>query len=158
MKIRLINMGAVRDKVIAKAIGEYASRIGHYWPFAITDLQDVKTQRGARDPEQQKELEGERFLAEITPADYVVLFDERGSLLTSREFSTFIQRKAVELPRNLVFVVGGPYGFSKAMYDRADMLMSLSKMTFPHELVRLFIVEQIYRAGTIYRGEPYHHD
>ena len=97
-------------------------------------------------------------MAEIQPMDHVILLDERGREYTSREFSDFIVRKSVELPRSLVFVVGGPYGFSKEVYDRANGLISLSKMTFPHELVRLFFVEQLYRAGTIMKGEPYHHD
>ncbi len=150
-------MGAVRDTAIAKAIDVYAKRIPHYWPFELECLPDVKIAKSAG-PEKQKELEGERFLAGISPADHVVLLDERGREYTSREFSTFITRKAVELPKGLIFIVGGPYGFSKAVYDRADAMMSLSKMTFPHELVRLFMVEQLYRAGTISRGEPYHHD
>ncbi|MDE5662093.1 MAG: 23S rRNA (pseudouridine(1915)-N(3))-methyltransferase RlmH [Muribaculaceae bacterium] len=140
-----------------KAIAVYAKRIPHYWPFSLECLPDVKVSKNAG-TDRQKELEGERFLAEITPGDYVMLLDERGSEFTSRRFSEFICRKAVELPRSLIFVVGGPYGFSKAVYDRADGMLSLSKMTFPHELVRLFFVEQIYRAGTISRGEPYHHD
>lgn len=150
-------MGAVKDATISRAIGLYTGRIPHYWPFSLDELPDVKVPKGA-DSRKQKELEGERFLATIERGDYVVLLDERGREYTSRDFSTFIQRKAVEVPRNLVFVVGGPYGFSQAVYDRADSMLSLSKMTFPHELVRLFFVEQIYRAGTIMRGEPYHHD
>jgi 23S rRNA (pseudouridine1915-N3)-methyltransferase len=108
--------------------------------------------------DKQKELEGEKILASTERNDFVVLLDERGRELTSREFATFIDKKAVTLPRNLVFVIGGPYGFSKSVYDRADSKLSLSKMTFPHELVRLFFVEQLYRACTINRGEPYHHD
>lgn len=150
-------MGAVRDTNIDQAIALYTKRIPFYWPFTMTCLHDVRTPKTAGS-EKQKELEGERFLAETAPGDFVVLLDERGKEYTSREFSAFIARKAVELPKNLVFVVGGPYGFSKAVYDRADSLISLSKMTFPHELVRLFFVEQIYRAGTILKGEPYHHD
>lgn len=92
------------------------------------------------------------------PGDFLLLLDERGRQYGSREFSDFLARKAVELPRNLILAVGGPYGFSKEVYDRSDAMLSLSKMTFPHELVRLFLCEQIYRAGTIQRGEPYHHD
>ncbi|MCM1066593.1 MAG: 23S rRNA (pseudouridine(1915)-N(3))-methyltransferase RlmH [Muribaculaceae bacterium] len=157
MKIKLLCMGAVRDSAIDSAISLYAKRIPFYWPFSIVCLPDVKTPKAAG-TERQKELEGERFMAEIAPGDFVMLLDERGREFTSRAFADFISRKAVELPKNLVFVVGGPYGFSKAVYDRADAMLSLSKMTFPHELVRLFFVEQIYRAGTITRGEPYHHD
>lgn len=150
-------MGDVRQRLIADAIDVYARRIPHYWPFEMVCLPDVKTGRGI-DTNRQKVLEGERLLTEVAPADFVVLLDERGREYTSRDFSSFIQRKAVELPRNLVFVVGGPYGFSDDVYRRANALMSLSKMTFPHEMVRLFFVEQLYRAGTIWRGEPYHHE
>ena len=150
-------MGAVREVAIAKAIDLYSKRISFYWPFSLVCLPDVKTAKGMTQ-QRQKELEGSRFMAEIQPMDHVILLDERGREYTSREFSDFIVRKSVELPRSLVFVVGGPYGFSKEVYDRANGLISLSKMTFPHELVRLFFVEQLYRAGTIMRGAPYHHD
>lgn len=155
MKIRLLCIGSVRDNAIAQAIDMYARRIPHYWPFAIECLADVK---GARDAQSQKELEGTKMLAEINPTDYLMLLDERGRSYTSRQWAEFLERKSVELPRNLVLAVGGPYGFSKSVYDRANAMISLSAMTFPHELVRLFAVEQIYRAGTIVRGEPYHHD
>ena len=157
MKIKLLCMGGVKAGPVADAIEVYTRRIPHYWPFELECLPDVKQGKNATE-ERQKELEGERFLAMLTPGDFVVLLDERGREYTSREFSEYLQRKAVELPRNLVFIVGGPYGFSRAVYDRADQKISLSKMTFPHELVRLFMVEQLYRAGTISRGEPYHHD
>lgn len=150
-------MGSVRDATIAKAIDLYSKRIPFYWPFTPVCLPDVKTAKGMSQ-QRQKELEGTRFLTEIQPGDFVMLLDERGREFTSREFSDFIVRKSIELPRSLVFVVGGPYGFSKEVYDRADGMISLSKMTFPHELVRLFFVEQLYRAGTIMKGEPYHHD
>ncbi|MDE6120855.1 MAG: 23S rRNA (pseudouridine(1915)-N(3))-methyltransferase RlmH [Muribaculaceae bacterium] len=150
-------MGTVRDGVVSKAIETYSKRISHYWPFEIECLPDVKSARSAG-PERQKELEGERFLSAVSPGDFLVLLDERGKEMTSREFSAYIERKSVELPRCLVFIVGGPYGFSRTVYERADAMLSLSKMTFPHELVRLFMVEQLYRAGTISRGEPYHHD
>ena len=155
MKIKLLCIGAIRDSHIAEAIDKYAARIPHYWPFTIEVIPDVK---GARNSEHQKSLEGAKILAETAPADFLLLLDERGKEYTSRDFSAYIQKKAVELPRNLVLVVGGPYGFSREVYDRCDAMLSLSKMTFPHELVRLFLVEQLYRAGTIMRGEPYHHD
>lgn len=157
MKIKLICIGNVRDKEIGKAIDNYAGRIPHYWPFGISNLSDVRTGKSI-DASRQKEMEGLKILSEIGASDFVVLLDERGKEFTSREFAEFIDKKSVVLPRNLVFVVGGPYGFSKEVYNRADMMISLSKMTFPHELVRLFFVEQLYRAGTILRGEPYHHD
>ena len=157
MKVKLVCIGAVKDGAIETAIAKYSKRIPYYWPFTAVYIPDVKSAKSAG-TEAQKELEGERILGETSPGDFVVLLDERGRELTSREFSEFISKKALELPRSLVFVIGGPYGFSKAVYARADMLLSLSKMTFPHELARLFFVEQIYRAGTIAKGEPYHHD
>ena len=157
MKIKLLCMGAIRDAAISTAISQYTKRIPFYWPFSLVSLPDVSSARTAG-PEKQKDLEGKKFLEEIIPGDFVMLLDERGKEYTSRQFSDFIVKKSVELPKSLVFVIGGPYGFSKEMYDRADAMISLSKMTFPHELVRLFFVEQLYRAGSIMKGEPYHHD
>ena len=150
-------MGAIRDAAISTAISQYTKRIPFYWPFSLVSLPDVRSARTAG-PEKQKDLEGKKFLEEIIPGDFVMLLDERGKEYTSRQFSDFIVKKSVELPKSLVFVIGGPYGFSKEMYDRADAMISLSKMTFPHELVRLFFVEQLYRAGSIMKGEPYPHD
>ncbi len=98
------------------------------------------------------------MLREISPSDRVVLLDERGPEMTSREFATYLDKKMVSLQGRLIFIIGGPYGFSKEMYGRADEKLSLSKMTFSHEMIRLFFTEQIYRAMTILRGEPYHHD
>ena len=155
MKIKLLCMGAIRDAAISTAISQYTKRIPFYWPFSLVSLPDVRSARTAG-PEKQKDLEGKKFLEEIIPGDFVMLLDERGKEYTSRQFSDFIVKKSVELPKSLVFVIGGPYGFSKEMYDRADAMISLSKMTFPHELVRLFFVEQLYRAGSIMKGEPYH--
>ena len=157
MKIQLLCIGRTREKDIADAIERYARRIPFYMPFEMICLPDVRTTR-ATTPERQKDAEGEQILAQIHPSDFVMLLDERGREMTSRQWSEFIERKAVELPRNLILVIGGPYGFSQAVYSRANAMLGLSKMTFPHELVRLFIVEQIYRAMTIMRGEPYHHD
>ncbi len=108
--------------------------------------------------ERQKELEGEAILSTLMPGDYVVLLDERGDELTSRQFSTYMDKRMSTVARRMVFIVGGPYGFSQKVYDRADSKLSLSRMTFNHEMVRLFFVEQLYRAMTILRGEPYHHD
>ena len=150
-------MGRTRDAAIAQAAERYAARIPHYMPFELRCLPDVKTSRATTEA-RQKEDEGKAFLAAVSPGDFVVLLDERGRQLGSRDFAGLVQRKSTELQRNLVFIIGGPYGFSPEVYDRADMLLSLSAMTFPHELVRLFFVEQLYRAMTIMRGEPYHHD
>jgi 23S rRNA (pseudouridine1915-N3)-methyltransferase len=150
-------VGRTTTGYLAQGIDEYVKRIGRYLPMETRVIPDVKASRGLT-PERQKELEGEAMLAAWQPSDHVVLLDERGRQMTSRELAAFIDRKMVTLPRNLVFVIGGPYGFSPQVYDRANEMLSLSKMTFPHEMVRLFIAEQIYRAMTIMRGEPYHHD
>jgi 23S rRNA (pseudouridine1915-N3)-methyltransferase len=109
-------------------------------------------------PQAQKEAEGAMILSQIQGGDHVVLLDERGKEFTSRQFSKFIEQKANTVQKNLIFVVGGPYGFSQEVYNRANSLLSLSKMTFPHELIRLFFTEQIYRALTISHNMPYHHD
>lgn len=151
-------MGSIRDASVSALVDRYAGRIPHYWPFELIELPDVRLGKGVADASKQKEAEAERFMVQIGKGDYVVLFDEHGRELTSRKFSDFISRMAVELPRNLIFVIGGPYGFGQAMHERADMKLSMSLMTLPHELARLMAVEQIYRAGTIWRGEPYHHD
>ena len=108
--------------------------------------------------QRQKEAEGSVILSSVDARDLVILLDERGKEFTSREFASYIDRRTLSLPGNLVFVIGGPYGFSQQVYDRANDKISLSRMTLTHEMVRLFFVEQLYRAMTILRGEPYHHD
>lgn len=157
MKITLLLVGKTRSAYIEDGIRLYLSRLTHYVPFEIKILQDAKLPKGA-DSERQKTVEGENFLKEFTGRDTVILLDERGKEYTSREFSVFIDRMMSTVRDRLIFVVGGPYGFSQAVYDRADGKISLSRMTFSHEMIRLFFVEQIYRAMTILRGEPYHHD
>lgn len=157
MKIELIVIGKTSARYLQEGIDNYVKRIGHYVPFSMTCLPDIKMTKGMT-PERQKELEGEAVLEMLQPGDFLVLLDERGKELTSREFSTYIERKMLTLPKRLVFLVGGPYGFSQSVYSRADDKLSLSRMTFSHEMVRLFFAEQIYRAMTILRGEPYHHD
>lgn len=157
MKIILIQIGKTSTDYIQKGIDEYSSRIGHFMPFEIKTIADVKTTKKST-PDQQKISEGQQILSLVGNQDYLMLLDERGKQFTSREFSSFLTNKSVSLPRNLIFVIGGPYGFSQDVYNRADSMLSLSKMTFPHELIRLFFVEQIYRAMTIARNLPYHHD
>ena len=157
MNIRLTCIGRTTYKPLREAIDRYAARIPHYIPFELRELPDVKTTKGMT-AERQKELEGRALLDTLAPADFLLLLDERGRELTSREFATFISEKMINLPSTLVLAIGGPYGFSPEVYARANQKLSLSRMTFPHEMVRLFIVEQIYRAMTILRGEPYHHD
>lgn len=157
MKIEFIVIGKTVSRYLQEGIDSYVKRIGHYIPFSVTCLQDVKSTKALTE-ERQKELEGEMVLSILQPGDFLVLLDERGNEYTSREFASFIAKKMLTVPKRLIFLVGGPYGFSKAVYSRADDKISLSRMTFSHEMVRLFFTGQIYRAMTILRGEPYHHD
>ena len=157
MKIILTVIGKTQSTYLTTGIELYTSRLKHYIPFELKVLPDIKNTKKLTE-QQQKEAEGNQVLNNIQPGDYVVLLDERGREMTSREFSGFIEKNMTSLSRNLIFVVGGPYGFSQAMYGRANEKISLSRMTFSHEMVRLFFVEQIYRAMTIIKGEPYHHD
>lgn len=150
-------MGRTTTSYIQSGIDIFSKRIVHYVPFDINVFQDIKTTKSLSE-DKQKLMEGQRMLDALQPGDWVVLLDEKGKEYTSREFASYVDKRMVSVARRMIFVVGGPYGFSKAMYDRADEKMSLSKMTFPHEMVRLFFVEQLYRAMTILRGEPYHHD
>lgn len=157
MKIQLLLTGRTRDDALRGLIDRFAARAARYVPFEIVELPDVRTTRATTETA-QKQAEGVQMLKALHPSDYVVLLDEHGKRYTSREFAAFIDKKLPALSRNLVFVVGGPYGFADDVKRRADSLLSLSDMTFSHEMVRLFFTEQIYRAMTILRGEPYHHD
>lgn len=157
MKICLICVGSVKDAPLQEVLKRYVTKLPFYMPFELTIIPDLKAARSAN-AEIQKQLEGEAILSRLNPADCVVLFDERGREMSSRELASFIDRKASILPRNLTFIIGGPYGFSQKVYDRANLLLSLSKMTFTHEMALVIAAEQLYRAQTILRGEPYHHD
>ena len=157
MKIILLAIGKTNAKYLQEGIEQYIKRLSHYIPFEFKILPDVKTTKGLTQ-EKQKEMEGQMFLNCIQSGDVVVLLDEKGKEMTSREFSVYLDKKMVTVAKNLIFVIGGPYGFSQEMYNRANEKLSLSKMTFSHEMIRLFFIEQIYRAMTILKGEPYHHD
>lgn len=157
MKITLLVIGKTGASYLREGIAAYEKRLSHYVPFELKVLPDVKAVKNMTF-QQQKEAEGAVFLAQIAPGDCVVLLDERGKEMTSRDFSTYLDRKMITVSKNLVFIIGGPYGFSEEVYRRANEKLSLSKMTFSHEMIRMFFVEQIYRAMTILRGEPYHHD
>lgn len=126
-------------------------------PFSLEEIPDLKNVKNLSE-EQQKEREADMLFERLQPGDFLVLLDERGLDFTSREFSQYIEQKQQSVGKRLVFLIGGPYGFSQRVYDAAQGKISLSKMTFSHQMVRLFLVEQIYRAYTIMRGEPYHHD
>ena len=157
MKILLLAVGKTSTDYIAKAVEQYSSRIVHYVPFSFKAHADAKIGKNT-EQSKQKELEGEMILKELSPSDLVMLLDERGKQYTSREFATFLSDKMVTLPSRLVFIIGGPFGFSQQVYARANAMLSVSKMTFTHEMIRLVFTEQIYRAMTIIRGEQYHHD
>ena len=157
MQLSLLVLGKTDSAQIETEIKRYESRLKHYLPFELRVIPDVR--RGSKlTPEEQKRAEGIELLRYITPTDRVYLFDERGESYTSRVFATFIERAMVSGERRMVFIIGGPYGFSPEVYERADGQVSLSRMTFSHQMVRLFAIEQLYRAQTIIRGEPYHHD
>ncbi len=157
MKFCLLVVGKTASSFMSKGIEEYKSRVNRYVGFDIISISDLKSTRGLTEM-QQKEKEGEMLLASLTPSDTVILLDEKGREYTSREFADFQASMMNRGVKRLVYVIGGPYGFSQKVYDRADGKISLSRMTFSHEMARLFFCEQLYRAMTILRGEPYHHD
>lgn len=157
MKMRLILVGKTVDRYIREGMAVYEGRLGHYIPFSVEEIPELK-QVSALTRDQIKIREGELVSARIKPSDWVVLLDERGPACTSLEWADRLRSRMSHSPRDIVFVIGGAYGFSKAVYDRADSLLSLSKMTFSHQIVRLIFMEQIYRAFTIIHGEPYHHE
>ncbi len=157
MDVTLLAIGKTRAGFVLDGIGEYTRRLRHYVPFFLEELPDVKTSKTMSE-DMQKTREGELMLSRVSQSDYLVLLDERGTQYTSMEFSRYMEKMMASGRRRIVFAVGGPYGFPKSVYDRADARISLSKMTFNHEMVRLFFIEQIYRAMTILRGEPYHHE
>ena len=157
MKAVLIVVGKTTDKRFEAIIQEYVERICHYIPFAVEVVPELKNTKGLSQNE-QKEREGELIQKNLQPGDYVVLLDEHGNERGSMEFAAWIQKKMSAGPKRLVFIVGGPYGFSDAIHKRGCEEVSLSKMTLSHQMVRMFFVEQIYRAMTIMNGEPYHHE
>lgn len=156
MKTTLILIGKTDGKLYQAAIGDYAGRISHYMPFSIKVIPDIKNSRSLSE-DQQKEREGELILANVSAQDCLVLLDERGEERRSVDFAKWLGKRQAS-GRNLVLVIGGPYGFSEAVYKRADDKVSLSRMTFSHQMVRLIFVEQLYRACTILKGEKYHHE
>ncbi|MCA5004675.1 23S rRNA (pseudouridine(1915)-N(3))-methyltransferase RlmH [Sphingobacterium bovistauri] len=157
MKITLLCIGKTDDKFIQEGIDKYLKRLKHYINFNIIVLPDVKNVKNLSE-DQQKDKEAELFNKNIQSTDFVILLDEHGKEFRSIEFSDFLQKKMVASVQHLVFLIGGPYGFADEIKQRSNSLISLSKMTFSHQMVRLFFVEQIYRAFTIMKGEPYHHE
>ena len=156
MRIKLLVVGKTTDSRIVSLIDDYQNRLKHYVPFSLEVLAELRNAKSLSE-EQQKTAEGEMILKAVSAAEEMILLDEHGKEFRSMEFSEYLQKK-MSAGRDVVFVVGGPYGFSEAVYARANGKISLSKMTFSHQMVRLFFVEQIYRAMTILRHEPYHHE
>ena len=157
MKTLLLVIGKTTDANIIKLIDEYVSRVNHYMPFSIEVIPELKGVKNVS-IDQQKEREAELIQKVLQPGDYVVLLDEHGRERRSMEFAQWIQKKMSAGPRRLVFIVGGPYGFAQQIHKLGNEEISLSQMTFSHQMIRLLFVEQIYRAMTILHNEPYHHE
>ena|SRR5210317_1103765 len=157
MKIKLLAIGKTDDKNLSALIQTYENRLKHYIKFDFEMIPDLKNAKNLSEM-QQKEKEGELLLKKLQSTDRVLLLDDKGKDYTSMEFSKFLQKKMNSGIKTLVFVIGGPYGFSEAVYKRAQGKVSFSKMTFSHQMIRVFVAEQIYRAFTILKNEPYHHE
>lgn len=157
MKITFMMVGKTTTSYLRDAADGYLARAARYMPLETVVIPDVKATKKST-PLVQKEAEGREILARLKSDDRLILLDERGKEFTSRQLAEYIDNAANSGLRNLVFLIGGPYGFSPEVYARANGQVSLSRMTFPHELIRLFFAEQLYRAQTILRNEPYHHD
>ena len=156
MNIRLIAIGKTDNKDLQSLINEYTKRLSFYVKFELEIIPDIKNVKNLSKA-QQKEKEGELILAKIGPTDQLILLDENGKTFSSVGFSDYLQKKMNAGIKTLVFVIGGPYGFSETVYQKAQGKVSLSEMTFSHQMVRLFVIEQIYRGFTILQNEPYHH-
>ena len=157
MNIELIVVGKTDMREVEALVSMYTKRLNHYVRFAITTIADVRNTKKLSEAE-QKRLEGEAILKLISESDHLMLLDEHGLELRSIEFADMLQRRMLSGTKRLGFVIGGPYGFSDAIYQRANSKLSLSKMTFSHQIVRAIFTEQLYRAFTILKNEPYHHE
>ena len=157
MKITLLQTGKTTDKNISELVDLYSNRIKKYSGFEIITLPDVKNTKNMP-VQEQKTKEATKIIQSVTDDDYIILLDERGKELRTLEFSGTLEKMFFLPKKRIVFIIGGPWGFSEDVYRRADYKMSLSKMTFPHQLVRLLFLEQLYRVFTIIKGEPYHNE
>ena len=157
MKIHLLVVGKTTATYISDAVDEYCRRLKHYITFDMEVIPELKNTKSLS-MEVQKEKEGELILKALQPGDVVVLLDEHGKEMRSLEFAEYMKRKMNTVNKRLVFIIGGPYGFSEKVYQAAHEKISMSKMTFSHQMIRLIFVEQIYRAMTILNGGPYHHE
>ena len=156
MKILFLVIGKTDESYLETGIGKYIKRLEHYIPFEMKVIPDIKNRKTLTE-EQQKKAEGDLILSQLNPGDDLILLDEKGKTFTSVLFSQWIEKQVNAGSKRIVFVVGGPYGFSKEVYDKCKFKISLSEMTFSHQMIRLIFVEQLYRAFTIIKGEPYHH-
>jgi 23S rRNA (pseudouridine1915-N3)-methyltransferase len=157
MKITLLAVGKTDDARIAELVDMYASRLQHYINFDLEIIPDLKKTKNLS-IDQQKSMEGDLILSKLQTSDFVTVLDEKGKTYTSLQFAQLINKRSLSGMKRLVYVIGGPYGFSPEVYARTNSKLSLSSMTFSHQMVRLFAVEQIYRAFTILKNEPYHHE
>ena len=157
MKIQVICMGKTQHNALRQWLPEYTKRLTHYCKFEWTELPELKKTKNLRQEVQKKE-EGNVLLKQLNSSDIVVLFEEKGVSHTSKDFAGFLQKRMNAGTKKLVFVIGGPYGFSQQLYQRAQYKISLSAMTFSHQMVRIFVAEQLYRAFSILNNEPYHHE
>ncbi|MPQ48751.1 23S rRNA (pseudouridine(1915)-N(3))-methyltransferase RlmH [Marinifilum sp. N1E240] len=156
MKITLLVIGKTDKDFVKKGIEEYQKRLVHYLPFELKIIPDLKNTKNLSE-NQQKQKEGELILDKIKSSDTLILLDENGKEFSSVGFSKYVEQKMIGGIKNLVFVIGGPYGFSDEVYKKAQGKISLSKMTYSHQMIRMIFIEQLYRAMTIIKGEPYHH-
>jgi 23S rRNA (pseudouridine1915-N3)-methyltransferase len=156
MNIKLLTIGKTDNKALQSLIDDYTKRLSFYIKFDLEIIPDIKNVKNLSES-QQKEKEGELILAKLTATDQLILLDEKGTTFSSVGFSDYLQKKMNSGAKTLVFVIGGPYGFSDEVYQKAQGKISLSLMTFSHQMVRLFFIEQLYRGFTILRNEPYHH-
>ncbi|TYP98258.1 23S rRNA (pseudouridine1915-N3)-methyltransferase [Tenacibaculum adriaticum] len=157
MKIKLLAIGKTDDKNLIQLMNNYQNRLKHYIKFELEIIPDIKNVKNLSE-DQQKEKEGELILSKLQNTDQLILLDDKGKHFTSMEFSQYLQKKMNSGLKQLVLVIGGPYGFSETVYKKASGKLSLSKMTFSHQMIRLFIIEQLYRGFTILKNEPYHHE
>jgi len=157
MKIMLLTVGKTDESYLKEGIEKYVKRLKHYTKLSIIEIDELKNTKSLT-PQQQKTKEAELILKKILPLDHVILLDEKGMELSSMQFATYFEKKSLGSVSSLVFVVGGPYGFDQSVYERANEKLSLSTMTFSHQMIRLFFMEQLYRAFTIIKGEPYHNE
>lgn len=156
MKIILLSVGKTDNKQFAQLVDEYRKRVNFYIPFETQMVPDIKNRKTISEKE-QKTREGNLLLKSLLPTDYVVLLDDKGKQFSSVEFAGYLERKSHTVSKRLIFMIGGPYGFSQEIHDAANEKISLSKMTYTHQMVRLIFTEQLYRAMTILHNEPYHH-